>query len=201
MAIAFIRNSGQVATTAPIGGGAVALPITAGAVNNNWVVVVVTAGSAGATSLSDSAGTTYQLDAEVKSGVTVTVQVWSAKITSGAVTSISVNGLTTVVVVEAAAYEFSGFRTSSWVDTTGSGTGVGSSTSAGPTAGNLLATDAWVGAFGSTATLGTFTAGGSATALTGANQAGGSLGAEYLLSPTGGEKATATGTLSVTGTW
>lgn len=201
MAIAFVRNSGQVAKTSPIGGGAISLPITAGAVGNNLVVAVATAAATGATSCSDSSGTTYNLDAEVTSGVAITVMVFSAKITTAGVTSISINGFGASLIVEACAYEFSGLKSSTWFDTKGSGSGIGTSTSAGPTSGNITEGDTWIGAFGSTASLGTFTAGGSATGLTGSDQTGGSLGAEYLLTPTAGSTATATGTFSTTGTW
>lgn len=201
MAIAFVRNSGQVATTSPLGGGAVSLPITAGAVGNNLVVAVATAAATGAASCSDSSGTTYTLDAEITSGVAITVMIFSAKITTPGVTFISVNGFGASLVVEAAAYEFSGLKSSTWFDTKGNGSGIGTATSAGPTAGNITEGDAWIAAFGSTASLGTFTAGGSATGLTGADQTGGSLGAEYLLTPTAGSTATGTGTFSTTGTW
>jgi hypothetical protein len=112
MAIAFVRNSGQVATSAPLGGGAISVPITAGAVGNNWIIVVVANLGSGATSLSDSAGTTYQLDQAINDGASVTTQIWSAAIVSAAVTSISVNGLGTLAVTEAAVYEFSGERRS-----------------------------------------------------------------------------------------
>lgn len=47
MAIVFVRDSGQVATTSPLGGGSVSLPITAGAVGNNLVVAVATATATG----------------------------------------------------------------------------------------------------------------------------------------------------------
>lgn len=199
--IALVRNSGQVATTSPLGGGSVTLPITAGAIGNNLVVAVATAAATGAASCSDSSGTTYNLDAEISSGIAITVMIFSAKITTAGVTSISINGFGASLIVEAAAYEFSGMKSAGWFDTKGSGTGIGTSTSAGPTSGNITEGDIWVGAFGSTASLGTFTSAGGASALTGANQTGGSLGAEYLLNPTAGSTATATGTFSTTGTW
>jgi hypothetical protein len=201
VAISFVRNSGQVATTSPLGGGAVSLPITAGAVGNTLVVAVATAAATGAASCSDSSGTTYTLDAEITSGVAITVMVFSAQITTAGVTSISINGFGASLLVEAAAFEFSGIKTTGRLDTKGTGSGIGTAVSAGPTSANLLEGDSWVGVFGSTASLGTFTAGGSATGLTGADQTGGSLGAEYLLAPTAGSKATATGTFSTTGTW
>jgi hypothetical protein len=201
MPIAFVRNSGQVATVSPLGGGAISLPITAGAVGNNLVVAVATAAATGAASCSDSSGTTYTRDAEITSGVAITVMIFSAKITTPGVTSISVNGFGASLIVEACAYEFSGLKSSAWFDTKGNGSGIGTATSAGPTAGNITEGDAWIAAFGSTASLGTFTAGGSATGLTGADQTGGSLGAEYLLTPTAGSTATGTGTFSTTGTW
>jgi hypothetical protein len=201
MAIAFVRNSGQVTATAPLGGGSVSIPITAGAVGNTLVVFVTVPAATGAGGCSDSSGTTYTLDKEVKNGIAVVVMAFSAAITTAGVTSISVNSLGASAVVSASAIELSGVVPASRVDTSGSGSGIGTAVSAGPTAGNLLENDAWVAAFGSTGSLGTFTAGGSATAITGADQTGGSLGGEYFLTPTAGATATGTGTFSTTGTW
>src|ERR1039458_952240 len=199
MAIALVRNAGQVATKASAGGEA-EVTITAGAVGNKWVVAVVAALGTGASEITDSAGDTFQLDAVINDGVSVTTQLWSSKVTSGAVTALKVKGLGALTIVEVGVYEFSGIKVANWLHTKGTGTGVGESLTAGPTEGVLQESDVWVAAFGSTATLGTFTKGGSATALTGADQTGGSLGAEYLLSPAA-EKATATGSFSVTGAW
>lgn len=200
MSIAFVRTSGQIATTSPLGGGAISLSITPPAVGNTVLVAVATAAATGAASCSDASGTTYSLDAEITDGTAITVMVFSARVTTSGVLSIKINGFGASLVVEAAAFEFSGIKSTSRLDTKGTGSGIGTEVSAGPTVENLIAGNAWIAVFGSTASSSTFTAEG-ASSLPSTDQVGGSLGAEYVLSPTIGSKATAKGEFSTTGTW
>lgn len=197
------RQSGQKASTAPGGGGSVSVAIENASVGNYLMVGVLTAiGIAGPTSITDSGSNTYILDSELKDGVHPTIQHWRAKVGT-ATTEVKANGLGSLVLVDIVVVEVTPLST---VDTSGTNSGVTAVASTELEVATVASLQAGKGDFaiswfGTTGSLGTFTAGAGMTQLTGADQTGLSLGGQYTSTPAEGATLTAKGTFSVTGTW
>lgn len=202
MAIAFVRNSGTAKGEASLG-GELNVTVEKGSVGNRWIVAIATAGNIEIkqpTGISDAALDTFVLDGAISDGTTLNVSIWSGEIKSGSTTELQIKGLRAAAITEVTVSEWSGIQKSgTYIRTTSTGaSGVGTEAEAGTLSASPKPTDLVFAAFGATS-LSTFTPVAPYKALTGEDQTGGSVGAEYNLET---EATTAPkATLSLTGTW
>jgi len=173
-------------------------------IGRRWIVAVAQAAEAAPTSMEveSAKGGIFVKDGEEHSTTAVNLSIWSSEIKSSGSKNLTIKGLKALAVVEVIISEWEGIQkqeNGSYVSTKSAGAkGSGTAVEAGIIEKAPSTTDMIYAAFGATS-LGTFSATSPYKGLTGADQTGGSVGAEYNIETTATTAPKAT--LSLTGTW